>query len=59
MVEKCYECKGEIDFENDYIEAIDEYGSFYFHCRCFVESDFIRDDDLIARGFADAIDSKN
>lgn len=50
----CWDCDEEIDLGGVYVELTDDKGKFYLHAQCFLDGDWMRDDDIVGRGVTEA-----
>jgi len=49
---KCEDCPEKIDLGGIHVSLIDDEGEFFLHIECFVNGDWMRDDDVAKQGFA-------
>ena len=52
----CLECHELIDLEGAHVVIDDDV---FLHVRCFSEGGYMYDDDIVGKGFCNAIESKN
>jgi len=57
--EKCEDCSDMIDLGGAYVALEDDEGEFFLHLQCFIDGDWMRDDDIMGHGIADSFLNMN
>ena len=50
----CEDCPEMIDLDGVHVELEDDKGEFYLHAQCFLDGGWMRDDDIVGQGVAEA-----
>ncbi len=51
---QCEDCPEAVDLSGIHVAIEDDEGEFFLHVRCFLEGDWMRDDDVLGRGIAES-----
>jgi len=53
-IDFCEDCSKEVDRDGAHVELVDKDGKFFLHVQCFLDGDWMRDDDVVGRGIAES-----
>jgi len=56
---QCEDCPEMVDLDGLHVALEDDEGEFFLHIKCFVDGDWMRDDDLVGQGFAASVLNMN
>ena len=51
---ECEDCFEEVDLGGPHVELVDNDGKFFLHVQCFLDGDWMREDDVVGRGVAES-----
>lgn len=52
---KCEDCPEEVDLGGPHVAIVDDdEGEFFLHVQCFLDGDWMRDEDVTGRGVAES-----